>query len=51
MSELEALAAVAEAGGPWRDDLEVVERDADPDRLAKIRDELGLGDEERPPDA
>jgi 3-methylfumaryl-CoA hydratase len=41
MSELEALAAVAEAGGPWRDDLEVVERDADPDRLAMLADLLG----------
>ena len=40
MTDAEVLHAVVEAGGPWRDDLEVVERDADPDRLAMLADLL-----------
>jgi 3-methylfumaryl-CoA hydratase len=41
MSGPDALSAVVEAGGPWRDDLEIVERDADPDRLAMLAELLG----------
>ena len=41
MSEPGVLHDVLEAGGPWRDDLEVVERDADPDRMAMLAELLG----------
>jgi 3-methylfumaryl-CoA hydratase len=41
VTDVDALHAVVEAGGPWRDDLEVVERDVDPDRLAMLADLLG----------
>jgi 3-methylfumaryl-CoA hydratase len=41
MTEPDARHAVVEAGGSWRDDLEVVERDADPDRLEMLAELLG----------
>jgi 3-methylfumaryl-CoA hydratase len=41
VTEPDALHAVVEAGGAWRQDLEVVERDADPDRLMMLAELLG----------
>lgn len=40
MTGPETLHAVLDEGGPWRDDLEIVERDADPDRLAMLAELL-----------